>query len=52
MNYYYEQAFILIKRHVTMDLTWDCNEGMNKWVFIFSIKMNIPAVRAPMWACV
>ena len=48
MNYYYKQVIILIKNHLTADFGWDCNEGINRWVFNFvysCIKMNKPAVR-------
>ena len=54
MNYY-KEIIILIKKHHTVDFRWDCNEGIDRWVFIFSIKMNIQAVsrrsREPMWVC-
>ena len=53
MNYYYKQVIILIHKHLTVEFRWDCNEGINRWVFIFCIIMNIPAVNrgpdAPMW---
>ena len=29
---------------MTVDYRWDCDEGINRWVIIFCIKMNIPAV--------
>ena len=44
MKYYYKQVVILIKKHLTVDFGLDFNEGINRWVFIFYIKMNIPAV--------
>ena len=34
MNYYCKQVIILIKKHITVDFSWDCNEGVNIWVFI------------------
>ena len=44
-----------MKKNLTLDIRWDYNEGINRWVFIFLIKMNIAAVsrgsRAPMWVC-
>ena len=56
MNYYYIQVIILIKKHLIVDFRLDCNEGINRWVFIFGIKMKIPAVSrgsgAPMCICV
>ena len=33
MNYY-KQVIILIKKHLTVDFRWDCNEGINRCVFI------------------
>ena len=33
MNYYYKQVIILIKKHLTVDFRWDCNEGVNTLVF-------------------
>ena len=56
MNYYYKQVIILIKKHLTVDFRWNCNEGINRLVFIFCIKMKIPAVGrgsgAPTLVCV
>ena len=55
MNIYYKQVIILIKKHLTVDFRWDCNEGINRWVLIVCIKMNIPTVirgsGAPMLVC-
>ena len=50
VNYYYNQVIILIKKHLTVDFIWDCNEGVNRCVFIFCIKMNISAVSRGCWA--
>ena len=55
VNHYYIQVIILVKKNITGDLRWDCNEGMNRRVFIFCIKMKIPAVSSgsgpPMLVC-
>ena len=46
MNYYYKQVTILVKKHLTVDCRLVCNDGVKRCVFIFiySIKINIPAV--------
>ena len=31
------------KENLIVDFTWNCNESINIWVFIFCIDMNIPA---------
>ena len=66
MNYYYKEVIISIRKPLTVDFRWDCNEGVNRWVFVFAYflhQMNIPAVsrvtghqcgivpRAQMWDC-
>ena len=35
VNYYYKQVIILVKKHLTVDLRWDCNEDINRWELIF-----------------
>ena len=38
VNYNYQQVIILIEKHLTVDLAWDCNKGINRWVFIFALR--------------
>ena len=49
------QAMNYFNKHFTVDLRWDCNKGVSRWVFIFSIKMNMPDVSRgsgpPMCVC-
>ena len=54
MNYYYyKQVIILIKKHLTVNLRWDCNEGSNRWVSIFASKsIHQQSVDGPGRKCV
>ena len=35
VNYYFKKVISLEEKHLSVDLRWDCNEGMNKLMLIF-----------------